>query len=885
MSRKALGTVLVFCTLFVAIGLVVAGGDDDQTTEITKLIEDLGHEEYHVREAAEKRLIQIGPPAVPALKKAMENDDPEVAQRARRAHEHLTNATPEEQKAVRQKAEAAFNEGKYEDAAALYGRLAAHKTPTVDDLLWVGHAYQLAGNWKAAVVGYRLALERVDFLHKHPEAPAKPQPRNFGGGRVLHGEWFIERRDQRVVVRNRRKTLALKSQGEQLRLLIGLIEREEIGDLKAAADTFAKAADRCDDLKHTVPHMLAEYEGLLRRQMAGERVERDPFAEGRQRYPLWCLKELAVTQERMGHVAEALAAWDKVRLIRLRYGSGDATYDIQAMGRLLQKLSADKPLPEITFLLVMSLEKKSYSLDYSDPKLLARAYATPYTQSSHPWNFACSAPPGQEVAALEVSCDIEQHSLGYGGQFRCWVKPYEGGEGRIYLGRIHWPKDKPAGWDVITKQFDVPAGAGLVHIQTRSLKNKFTVHGITIKPTFRPRAKDSVAPIGGAWIQKEALPRGGTWIYDGEDVGDDFAKVDFPAGRHTFAYEVGGRNDGKRFEATLVPGAHYGLFINLDSPFATTLTNLRHFSEHPLARSSMVRLPDGRWLVAYTSNEGRGAGVPLKIMLSTSKDFVTWEKPWPLSHNSIFLNKTPSLLVDEKGIIWLAWFSNRLHLARTSSAGYRLWLAHSRDGKTWSRPMPVDCGSDGPESGAQMARGPKGKYWMFVGGRAVSADSPGGFMRLSPITVDGRDSKRIRTPHVVWDSENRMHMVYADWINTIWHATSQDGKQWTNPMLIVPKEEGRIVANPQLILDGKRVGVVYENNSGAWLLRSMLNASGKSLGGTSAPIKITHHVIPLQGSRLSLTPDGRVVVLAGTDTVWLLHGELDKILRGVSRDD
>jgi hypothetical protein len=561
------------------------------------------------------------------------------------------------------------------------------------------------------------------------------------------------------------------------------------------------------------------------------------------------------------------------------------TCDIEAVGRLLQKLGADKPLPEITSLLVMSPEKKSYSLDYSDPRLLARAYATPYTQGAHYWNFACSAPPGQEIAALEVSCDIEQHELRYGGQFSCWVKPYEGGKGRINLGGIHWPNDKPAGRDVITKQFDVPAGAGLVYIQSGSWKDKFTVHGITIKPTFRPRAKDSAAPTGGVWIQNEALPKGGTLTYDGEEVSNESANTDFPPGYHTFSYEIPGRTDRKQLGATLVPGGRYGLFINLDSPFATTLTNLRHFSGYPSARSSIVRLPDGRWLVAYASTEGRGYGTPLKIMLSTSKDLVTWDKPWPLSHNSIFVNRTPSLVVDGKGTIWLAWFSNRLHLERLSSGGYRLWLASSRDGKVWSRPMPVDCGYDNPDMGTQMARGSKGKYWMFIGDRAASADSASGIRHLLPITVDGQDSNRIRTPHVVWDSENRMHMVYADSEKAVWYATSRDGKQWTNPIVIFAKEEGRRIDNPQLILDAERVGVVCEDHKGTWLHRRILNANEKSLEATSTPVKITHHVIPLKGSRLSLTPDGRVVVLAGIDTVWLLHGELDKIFRGVSRHD
>ena len=889
MGRRTLRPVVAFCTLVAAIGLAVAGGDDDQTAEISKLIEDLGHKEYRVRSVAEKRLIQLGWRAVPALKRALENDDPEIAQRARRAHEHLTNATPEEREAVRQKAEAAFNEGRYEDAAALYGRLAVLRIAAVDNQLWLGHAYQLAGHWRDAVAAYRLALERVDFLCAHPEAPARLAVGTRSGRRGRdqeergRGPMAPGRAELGASVRSERKTRALQRQSNQLRLMIGLIEREEIGDLRAAVDTFAQAVDDLGILKRTVPQLLTEYEDYLRRKMAGDKGEREQLVWDRLIYPLCCLRELAVTQGRVGQITEALVTWDKIQLIRLRYRSLHVAGDSEAAGELLRRLAGDTPVPEVTSLLVMSPEKKSYALDYSDPRLLARAYATSYTQRAHYWEFACSALRGQEIAALEVSCDIEQHDLGYGGQFNCWLKP--GGRGRLNLGGIHWPNGKAIGRDVITKQFDVPVGAGVVYIRSGSWKGKFTIHGITIRPTFRPRAKDGVAPSGGIWIRNEALPKGGILTYDGEEATNRRANNDFPAGEHTFAYDFPGRTDGKQIEATLVPGSRYGLFMNLDSPFATTLTNLRHFSEHPSARSSIVRLPDGRSLVAYASTERRGSGTPPRIMLSTSKDLVTWDRPWTLPHNSIFANRAPSLVVDEKGTIWLAWFSNRLHLHRLSSDGYRLWLASSRDGKVWSRPMPVNGALDNPEIGVQMARSPEGKYWLFSGNRAASADSPSGIRQLLPIAIDGQDSSSIRTPHIVWDSENRMHMVYADSGNAVRYATSHDGMQWTNPIAILPKEEGRRVSNPQLILDGERLGVIYEDHNGAWLHRLTLNADGKALGETSTPVKITDRVIPLSGSRLTLTPDGRVVVLAGADTVWLLHGELDKILRAAPRLD
>lgn len=51
---------------------------------VDNLVRDLGSERYDQREAATKALRQIGSPAMPALEKAAESDDPEVAVRARK---------------------------------------------------------------------------------------------------------------------------------------------------------------------------------------------------------------------------------------------------------------------------------------------------------------------------------------------------------------------------------------------------------------------------------------------------------------------------------------------------------------------------------------------------------------------------------------------------------------------------------------------------------------------------------------------------------------------------------------------------------------------------------------------------------------------------------
>jgi hypothetical protein len=57
--------------------------------EIERLIKELGDDSFEVREAAGRRLAEIGAPALPALRKAADAADPEVRNRARRLVETL----------------------------------------------------------------------------------------------------------------------------------------------------------------------------------------------------------------------------------------------------------------------------------------------------------------------------------------------------------------------------------------------------------------------------------------------------------------------------------------------------------------------------------------------------------------------------------------------------------------------------------------------------------------------------------------------------------------------------------------------------------------------------------------------------------------------------
>lgn len=862
-----------------AIGLAAAGGDDSQATEIATLIGNLGNPEFGVRDAAEKQLLQFSWRAVPALKKALENQDPEIAQRAERVLGHLTDATPKQQDLIRQKAEAAFRDGRYEDAAELYGLLAYQRRSTIRNRIWLGHACQLADQWQDAADAYRLALEQADFLCMHPEISAERR------GGIWDGH-LRERESNRgrpvplppPRIRNEGETAILRDQADRIRLLVGLIERDEVGDLEVAAATFAGFIDDRTLIERPVQELLADYEAFLRRRMAGEDVERKRFTREKLTYPLRFLDELAVTQEWMGDTVTALATWERIRLTRLLYGTESYSCDLEAVDRLLRSLGPADPPPQPGAILVMSPETESYALDFGDPESMTTAYTHPFRPGMAFWRFAFLPPPGREFAALEITCEVEQSESSRRWLLECWLEGED--SARRGLGWVNWPKEQVEGRFSITRRLEVPFGDGVVHILGRGRQGESKLHWLTVRPSFRSRTAKGATPSVVPWIQTEALPLGGVLTCDGEELVNPSDYSRFPAGLHTFAYRVPGRTDGKQVVATLSPSAWYGIFINLDSPFAVAPTNLRHFAEFPSeGAKSVVRLSDGRWLLAYNVNEGYGYDKRTTIMLSASRDLANWDKPWPFPRNSVFENKAPALVMDKQGTIWLAWSSTRVDIGEHDAYGSSLWLASSRDGRTWSRPLLVTGERGSHLGGVCWAQSPTGKYWMFAGNQAASADAPGDIRRLSPISVHGEDGSRIWSPRVAWDSRNRMHMVFPDPYGAVWATASDDGKQWTEPKELIGEQEKANAGNPQLIADGGRMAMVYGNVTGAWLQRLRPGADGDSLEKAGPPIKIASHLIPLGGSLLTIAEDGRVLLMAGSNTVRLLHGKLAEILQ------
>jgi uncharacterized protein (TIGR03067 family) len=79
-----LAAVAVLIPTAEAANLRAGPGKDTEAERIARLVKQLGDDDFAKREAASKELDGIGEPALPALRKAASNDDPEIRLRAER---------------------------------------------------------------------------------------------------------------------------------------------------------------------------------------------------------------------------------------------------------------------------------------------------------------------------------------------------------------------------------------------------------------------------------------------------------------------------------------------------------------------------------------------------------------------------------------------------------------------------------------------------------------------------------------------------------------------------------------------------------------------------------------------------------------------------------
>jgi hypothetical protein len=307
-----------------------------------------------------------------------------------------------------------------------------------------------------------------------------------------------------------------------------------------------------------------------------------------------------------------------------------------------------------------------------------------------------------------------------------------------------------------------------------------------------------------------------------------------------------------------------------DSPFVATLTNLGEFGLGAMDVRDLAKLRDGRWIAALSCGT--------RVMLATSGDLVRWDAPKALPMNALANNIDPAIVVDDDGVLWLAWFSNRLSLHPRSSGGYQLWLAHSADaGKTWSAPRAIAADTGGwPMGSLCWSRVDEGPQFRLSWRAACAvAASPAQITKLEPIDMSKPQQMWPMGPQVVREDGGggRFHLVVSDFTRGVAYAVSEDGKKWSEPQVIVEQEPNRTpFGEPRLMIEGKRVALIYQGYNTSYLRAGTL---GDSLLLDGKPIAISAGASGTSWRRIG----DEVVGFVGGESVWILRAKVGDVFR------
>lgn len=822
---------------------------------VPMLIDQLGSDEFAKREAAEERLVELGGAAVEALRAAAKSTDPEIVFRSQRALKRITELSPEDQGDLRNAGQAAFFAGDYDPMVRCYRRLFQVQNASIDDGRWLGHAYQLSSQWKEAAAAYVAVVDRMDGRLESPAEVDAPGASNWPSG-------------NRNALQERAAVLMLAAR----------IQRYYLKDSVAAEKTLRRTYLRHEVLNEPVDALTEKWRARIAATLEGEKdpstTERDINVANSLRFPVMALRELAAVQQLNGHHQDALDTWRRIHVTTNSFIGHTPSIDAAAIDRLIQELPAEAA-PSIPAVTILDIEHPTAEFNLASAAIFVKSYDIRQNNAS----FALAAEKGQEFESLEFTCDIEQFEPQYGGQFDCWALVGDEGKNRKGIGYIFWPTGKPVGRDKVTQKFPLEPGTGLVHFSAGTWKGKFKVHSVQVTATFRPRAKDLPAaarPIPGFSFHTEFLPKGGTITINGQPYGNATTTHNVQPGPALLEYAHPQLKEPRKFSLDLKPGANYSLFVNLDSPLTTELTNLRGIHSQYGPCTNIVPTQDGRWLVAWAGSGG--------LKFASSGDLVTWSEPTGTSDSQLFNENytclSPTLHADKEGTLWVVYFSNQLDIDQLNTGGYRMFLRSSKDGREWSAPRPLKMPASGwPPGNVQLLTGPDGKTWMFYRLQYAVADSPAGisdFQNLEvPVTEDQRS--HARNPHATFDGAGRLHLVWDHFGQTMYYAQRDAEGRWSEPLDIAEKGPNQRASHPQLLLRDDKIALIYTVNQSAHLRRGKLQDGSPRLG---EPVKLTAHTAQLITTQPLTTAEDRIVLFSGADTVWKHTGSVKAILGG-----
>jgi tetratricopeptide (TPR) repeat protein len=320
--------------------------------EIDQLIRLLGDNSFAKRTQATQKLTELGPQVLPALRAARKNPDPEVSQRAESIYRAISELSPERRAAIAAAAAKAFAEADYQEAAKQQTFLAYRLRPTIEECLFLGRAWQLAGKWANAVTGYQRALERLEeVLAGDPETDPVPVPLH-GRDQMIAWSGPVPPGASPVLSEQQRRELAAKRAG--LILLIGRLQHDRLDDPAAAAVTFTRILGSVPEFRGDLPTLLAGLATDVPRRRARQPIARDISRGLALIDEFEIMEELARAQERLGRIDDAILTQARLNNTRLHTRDDEVDGSLAQMARLIQKSAAIRSLPPAVKLVSLS---------------------------------------------------------------------------------------------------------------------------------------------------------------------------------------------------------------------------------------------------------------------------------------------------------------------------------------------------------------------------------------------------------------------------------------------------------------------------------------------------------------------------------------------------
>jgi len=461
------------------------------------LIKRLGSEKYAERNSAQKKLTEMGLAAVPDLRKAQQDKNPEIANRAAQAIEAIFARIEARRDALRAAAEQAVKDEDFPAARKHYLALLGLPETQLRDARAAIRLFEQREDWPGLATAYQAAGESMwrvthmphgAFTRPAPQAPANV--REMGPvvqvQTNLDGEWSNCRgqEDWNDWIQRKQKEFVL----ERLAVLkkLGVLCMERLDSPSRAAAAYASAGKDVPLCTEPIDKLIPQ----IWPKLTADRVNllaMDHFGAAHFRQEM--LAGLADAQAKAGELRAAAETCTRAMLASLFDCKGDwnshgPAIRAEEFWRVVKRLPTNEPLPPTLWLHVLDANKPAmefdspeagphhYPLSFPGPRLVIR--------------------PGQTARTLTVSADME--TPGGGGYIRCFSMI----DGKVAdLGDVPWYKDDRKGHEWRTSTFEVPKDVGIIRLEiTPWSGSNFHVRAIKVQARFAPgpRADAATAP-------------------------------------------------------------------------------------------------------------------------------------------------------------------------------------------------------------------------------------------------------------------------------------------------------------------------------------------------------------------------------------------------------